>query len=62
MSLQVRSHLALGRISVKWDKIFHMKAISHLTRMDLLLILTLKIVFNGIAIVVAKLENTNKKY
>jgi hypothetical protein len=31
----MRSQLALGGISVQWDKIFHMKASSHLTGMDI---------------------------
>ncbi len=29
------SHLVLGGISVKWDKIFHVNTSSHLTGMDI---------------------------
>ena len=33
--LEMRSHLVLGGISVKWDKIFHMNTSSHLTGMNI---------------------------
>jgi hypothetical protein len=46
MRIIVFAHLALGWISVNWDKIFHLKALSHLTGMDILPVL---------------LENTNKQ-